>query len=160
MGKKLTPIEVDAAIKANPMVMFDICTMCGGSEEGMTMTSLDPTGMSWDVVCDECLADTGTYITASVVERNFSTGIGGLVVEYDSMLGTVHFVLIENEIEVYRVSATPNWMRKGEVPVSLTIDGDCTVLGKFTLYGGLYNQLEMYEEFLKVFIISAKGLVD
>jgi len=54
MGKKLTAVEIDQAIKDNPNVTFDICSVCEGSEIDRTMKSVDPDGSSFDLICNEC----------------------------------------------------------------------------------------------------------
>jgi transcription elongation factor Elf1 len=53
MGKKLTSDEITELSK-NQNQGFDCCHVCGQHELANEMTSIDPKGMSWDLICEEC----------------------------------------------------------------------------------------------------------
>ena len=53
MGKKLTSDEITELAK-NTNQGFDCCHVCGQHELANEMSSIDPKGMSWDLICEEC----------------------------------------------------------------------------------------------------------
>ena len=53
MGQKLTAKEIDAIVEKTPMATFDMCTQCGGVEQGSVMrdTSNDD---NIELICEDC----------------------------------------------------------------------------------------------------------
>lgn len=53
MGQKLTFDEI-IELSKNSNQWFDCCHVCGQHELGNQMSSIDPKGMSYDLICEEC----------------------------------------------------------------------------------------------------------
>ena len=162
MGKKLTDKEIDA-IQNGGTKMLDVCLVCEGMEKEGSMQGVDPTGMSWDVVCDECTE--GGYLNSRYVFTYITLNkisVGGHSIYDDHMLGTIYFSGVELD---YSVFATPNWeCREGIVPIEMvTTNGDCITLGELHMNGNLSTQMETYikgvEGFMAVAEIIAESLV-
>jgi hypothetical protein len=164
MGTKLTEKEIKE-ITNGYTTMLDVCLLCEGEEVNNSMQSIDPTGMSWDVVCDECMSGAtidSRYLLTHIQHNNLE--IDGYTLHEDHALGTIYF---SREGANYSLFATPNWTEKGITPIELiTHDGDSFSLGELRmnhLYGNLTAQVEMYlkgvEGFLNIAEIVAKSLV-
>ncbi len=82
MGKKLTSNEINELSK-NSNQGFDCCHVCGQHELANEMTSIDPKGMSWDLICEEC--DNQLIET---IKNNLDSSIDKLFVESHQYMET------------------------------------------------------------------------
>lgn len=157
MGKKLTEQEVKSILADNKTV--EVCSVCEGSEPEFSQNAIDPNGMSWDAVCDEC-QDSG-MLTARYTHTYLQlNGIkpAGYGVYEDGHAGSIYFHKRGTEYSVY---ATPNWEDSKVVPVEL-IDssGNVEVLGQIGLQGTLQEQMNRYIHIMQRFLEDAENIAN